>query len=461
MRIRMLVMMLIVVSLAGVALGQLQFPRPVYVKGTVTSNGPVVFADATGRYVKQGTGTGGGSEYYADGITIVKAGNTFGAHPWITDMLWQHEFALRARGLSDAYDAIIAGAWWYASTNEIDMTASSNFWWNVGFANYLATEDVPEPVGHWKMNDNAADTIVADAMGTNTGTAAANTSTKTIAGKLNGALAFNGSTDWVDISGNVATCTVGDSSVSMWIKPHGTADFQPVLSWWDGSQGWAIFFQGPSGRIVPLPEMLNGPILTTNVWSHIVVVRQLDGNTTIYHNGNLGGQATASPIIAPEVTFTMGAYASHAEYFSSCDLDDVRLYDHALSADQALLLYAGGTGTEEAGLSSAATNMVVSTLARTIVAGPASNVVSMWALTGTNVPATNWLAVDVSGNAGTNWARAGYSYATGISNMYWLTATGGVTTLNPGVIKSRLRVLGASPPRVTVKGSVTMGGSEQ
>jgi len=47
-------------------------------------------------------------------------------------------------------------------------------------------------VGHWKMNDNAADTIVEDISGNgNDGTAQRNTEDMSVAGKINEALSFS------------------------------------------------------------------------------------------------------------------------------------------------------------------------------------------------------------------------------------------------------------------------------
>jgi len=52
--------------------------------------------------------------------------------------------------------------------------------------------------GVWHMGDNAANTTVSDSTSNGrNGTAAANTSTKTIAGEIGNALSFNGSTDKV------------------------------------------------------------------------------------------------------------------------------------------------------------------------------------------------------------------------------------------------------------------------
>ena len=63
--------------------------------------------------------------------------------------------------------------------------------WNVGDA----------LVGHWKCNDNAANTTVADSTANaNNGVATFNTNTRSVAGRINRAFSLNGISHRVDIS---------------------------------------------------------------------------------------------------------------------------------------------------------------------------------------------------------------------------------------------------------------------
>ncbi|MES2315849.1 MAG: hypothetical protein V4486_03935, partial [Patescibacteria group bacterium] len=76
--------------------------------------------------------------------------------------------------------------------------------------------------GVWHLDDNAANTTVAEATSNaNTGTAAVNTSTKTVTGQVGTGLNFNGTSDVVDI-----TATLGGSldlavpvTIEAWVKP--------------------------------------------------------------------------------------------------------------------------------------------------------------------------------------------------------------------------------------------------
>jgi hypothetical protein len=78
-------------------------------------------------------------------------------------------------------------------------------------------------IAHWLMDDNAANTTVVDSGGGNYhGTAQRNTAAMTTAGRLNGALAFNGTGDWIDCGTNAAL--LPDAwTLCAWVKCTDTA----------------------------------------------------------------------------------------------------------------------------------------------------------------------------------------------------------------------------------------------
>lgn len=75
-------------------------------------------------------------------------------------------------------------------------------------------------IGVWHMGNNAANKTVTDSTGANNGTAKANTSTKTTTGRVDGALTFNGSNDYVDLGSNVGSFTLSSSfTIESWVNP--------------------------------------------------------------------------------------------------------------------------------------------------------------------------------------------------------------------------------------------------
>lgn len=74
--------------------------------------------------------------------------------------------------------------------------------------------------GVWHMGDNAANKNVADSTGLDSGTAKANTSTKTTTGKADGALTFNGTNDYVDLGDNVGNFVFSNNfTIAAWVNP--------------------------------------------------------------------------------------------------------------------------------------------------------------------------------------------------------------------------------------------------
>lgn len=75
-------------------------------------------------------------------------------------------------------------------------------------------------IGVWHMADNAGNKTVADSTGANNGTNKVNTSLKTTAGKVNGALTFDGSSDYVNLGKNVGNFKLSDNfTIAAWVNP--------------------------------------------------------------------------------------------------------------------------------------------------------------------------------------------------------------------------------------------------
>jgi hypothetical protein len=92
----------------------------------------------------------------------------------------------------------------------------------------------------YHMADKAANTTVMDSTGSNNGTARANTSSKTTNGEIDGALSFNGSSDFVTIPQNGHfNLHAGPFTIETWIKDDSTAanlaTFHRIVSWFDGT----------------------------------------------------------------------------------------------------------------------------------------------------------------------------------------------------------------------------------
>jgi hypothetical protein len=162
-------------------------------------------------------------------------------------------------------------------------------------------------VGHWTFDGGDMLANVADKSGQgNAGRLIGFTATTTVAGTVGGALAFNGTSNYVSVSSSVNT-----SAVSFWVKPSSATNYVLDL---DGGTHYVWINNGivtATGFSSPTIYVNNAvtSAIAPNVWSHVVV-------TT-------GTSFSASAI-------TLGKQSSN--YFAG-SLDDTRLYNRVLSAD--------------------------------------------------------------------------------------------------------------------------------
>ena len=215
-------------------------------------------------------------------------------------------------------------------------------------------------VGWWKL-DEGAGTSAADSSGRgNTGTLI-NTPTWTSSGEINGALTFlAASSQYVNVPDAPSLDVVGSWTVSTWVNPTTVpgAGGKKVLAKDDASNnsnygialvngingcaslGWRIYFD-PGGNVCYVTTINPG------TWYHVVGEWDSVGqNLMIYLNGALvatqhipGGVPTSASGGALELGNEPGISA-----YLNGTLDDVRVYNRALSASEIAKLYnaAGG-----------------------------------------------------------------------------------------------------------------------
>ena len=214
---------------------------------------------------------------------------------------------------------------------------------------YYTTTPTEGLVGHWSF-DEGSGTSAYDLSGNgNTGTLY-NSPTWTT-GKFGGALSFDGVNDYVRIvpAGSLS----GTFSVAAWAKPlNATAAMVIVGTRYPIDQSFDMKFQ--AGNLIH-GDIGNGSawITTgadtgfnyqTGVWYHVVYVVTPTGYS-IYVNGNLAGSGTyasSTPLLYDSNhNIFVGQFGGGGDYFNG-SIDDVRIYNRALSADEISDLYAYG-----------------------------------------------------------------------------------------------------------------------
>jgi hypothetical protein len=213
-------------------------------------------------------------------------------------------------------------------------------------------------VGHWKMNDNDANTTVLDSSGNgNDGTTSVQDTCDlhTDSGNppyLNGALTFDGSGDYIDLGKIIGT----DSYTKVaWVK---RADGQYVNNIVSADTASHAFF-APKDTGFKLAAGHNGNwtkvkdtvALAPNMWYFVAVTFELHvsdpnfGTMVLYRDGNEVNRNTDVQRQYDSDHTYIGRF--YTGYYWAGEIDNVMIFDRALTAEEISLLYNSGNGTED------------------------------------------------------------------------------------------------------------------
>lgn len=201
-------------------------------------------------------------------------------------------------------------------------------------------------IGHWKLDNNANDS----SPGSNHGVVSGATPAADRQGNTNGAYSFDGTNDYISVNKE----TVRPFSLSFWMNANSTGNDMRIISNIDptkGASGNQFSLRFNNNRIQIWSSGwrdISTATVTAGQWVHVVVAINSAGNATGYINGSVGLTVTDSYQvyelgIGSRFVSSAGSYGA---YFSG-RLDDVRLYNRALTANEAAALH----DTYEAGVS--------------------------------------------------------------------------------------------------------------
>jgi Concanavalin A-like lectin/glucanases superfamily/PA14 domain len=201
-------------------------------------------------------------------------------------------------------------------------------------------------VGWWKFDDGSG-TVATDSTG-NGNDGVFNGNPQWVAGKLGGALEFDGSGDWLDC-GSGPSLSLSDAVTMMgWIRLNVATADQKVGGNQDGASGgykMTVFTNSKVEfeiRTAANAATLNrntagGTVLTTGEWYHVAgVYSHQDGYIRTYVNGVLDRElATTDAMGASPGPFRIGCEPFNTgSYNFNGVIDDLRVYSTALTADE-------------------------------------------------------------------------------------------------------------------------------
>jgi len=213
-------------------------------------------------------------------------------------------------------------------------------------------------VAHWKMDDNTATTTVLDSSGRgNHGTAQRNTSALSTPGKINGALTFDGTSDYIDCGSSATLQEKKTLTVSAWINGSSYTKAMNMIVCGDNRNlnfDWGLRVDNVIVKFIIKAgnyQVATGPAVSINQWYHVVGVWDRNvgtNNLRIYVDGSLAGATTVNADMGNlPVYVTIGRlyYPTINQYFEGL-IDNVMIFNRALSDGEIDAIYNGGAGTE-------------------------------------------------------------------------------------------------------------------
>jgi hypothetical protein len=205
-------------------------------------------------------------------------------------------------------------------------------------------------ISHWRF-DEGSGSVAYDSAGVNDGIIYGATWTN---GQIKNALSFDGLNDYVDMGDTIKNYLETSYTVSAWIKTNTLSAMTSIIAYRHSTGINPVLFAlgqyytdvhfAVRDNSHNLAQPAYPDALTTNTWYHVAGVRE-ENTVSVYVNG-----FSAIPVlktlgeISPD-NLKIGAILfggnPHTNFFDGA-IDDVRIYDWALSAEEVQQLYESG-----------------------------------------------------------------------------------------------------------------------
>jgi hypothetical protein len=213
------------------------------------------------------------------------------------------------------------------------------------FIPFLGFSQIPTDglVAYWPFNGNANDKSSNSIQGTVVGATL-------IADKqniANSAYYFDGSSSKIDCGNNAALNLSQAITISLWVKLKTIPSGQDrVLS--KGVDSYVLYFQDDTTPIAymqgtPVKTLKFGKSLDLNQWYHLAFTYNSNAtgnNLKAFVDGTLSGQQeTYGSFATDNLNLIIGNYVNSSAYGFHGDMDEVRIYNRALSETEIAQIY--------------------------------------------------------------------------------------------------------------------------
>ena len=160
-------------------------------------------------------------------------------------------------------------------------------------------------------------------------------------GQINKAYSFDGVNDKIVISG-AEESTPGEITVTAWVKIQSTSGEQMIVRKGDVSKWWALHYYNSaltwSFDDDSAKRVAQSTISPSEDWVFVVGIRKPGVSNQIFVNGNIANSTTDNnQLVSIPSDLTIGGQNNIRFYDGP--IDDIRIYDRALSAAEVLALY--------------------------------------------------------------------------------------------------------------------------
>lgn len=203
-------------------------------------------------------------------------------------------------------------------------------------------------VGWWRFDENSG-TVAADMSG-NGNTATLVGSPSWVSGRVANALQFNGTSNYAVVPNSTSLTIANAITVMAWVKGPAAGVWQKVVGKGpDATEEYGLYFKPGSGwchieaGISGGQRLMESGTIADNTWHQCVFT--YDGTTmTLYVDGVVTASLAQTGVIntsAESVSIGAEKTSTSQTYYTNAAIDDVRIYNRALSASEIQQIYAG------------------------------------------------------------------------------------------------------------------------
>jgi len=196
----------------------------------------------------------------------------------------------------------------------------------------------PDLVGWWRLDGNANDSSGNNNHGTLSG------NPQWVAGKIGGALEFDGTDVYIDCGNGPSLDITGEITIAAWIYPtgDGNSDFPRIVDKSSGlsstGPGYKIYLRGADNYIVTLSvggaDRISSSSIVFNTWNYMALI--ITGTQwRFFLNGTWEQWNETALPSSVNNSLSIGTGSTADRHFEGL-MDDVRIYNRALTEEEVL-----------------------------------------------------------------------------------------------------------------------------